>query len=80
MKKIIIEWLKQSIYESFDMIMFEKQIVTFGQVTFGLSHSANSYARIFRQLKESGDLAVYDLKLTELPTTGNFKRYYVEPI
>ena len=75
MEEIIINWIKSRIRsnDSFYSYEFEEAIPVYGRLTSSKLHTASSYSRAFRKLRESEALSRHGIKLTEIQHNRNGK-------
>jgi len=73
-EKIIIKWLSSRVNSSdpwFYTYNFESEVPTYGRLAHQKVHTASTYSRAFRKLRESNTLERYGLKLEEIKHNDN---------
>lgn len=75
-EKIIIKWLSSRANSSdpwFYSYNFESEVPMYGRLAWQKVHTASTYSRAFRKLRESNTLHRYGLKLDEIKHKDNDK-------
>jgi hypothetical protein len=73
-EKIIIKWLSSRVNSSdpwFYSYNFESEVPMYGRLAHQKIHTASTYSRAFRKLRESNTLSRYGLKLEEIKHKDN---------
>jgi hypothetical protein len=75
-ESILVKWListantSEPWFYSFDL---EQRLPTYGRLAWQKVHTASTYSRSFRKLRESDTLKVYGIKLEEIKHKDNDK-------
>jgi hypothetical protein len=84
MEQIVINWIKSRIRSTnnFYSYEFEETIPVYGRLTSGKTHTASSYSRAFRKLRQSNSLRNHGIQLTEIEhnTNGKVKGWRIETL
>ena len=75
-QKIIIKWLDNRAKSSspwFFSYNFEEELPAYGRLAHQKTHTASTYSRAFRKIRENNSLWKYGYKLTEITEHKNKK-------
>jgi|TARA_B100000073_G_scaffold49785_1_gene36678 hypothetical protein len=74
-ENIVINWIKSRARSNpnFYSYEFEESIPAYGRLTEQKVHTASSYSRSFRKIRESNTLDKHGIKLTEIQHENNSK-------
>tara|TARA_R100000664_G_C2757984_1_gene146588 strand:+ start:989 stop:1249 length:261 start_codon:yes stop_codon:yes gene_type:complete len=84
MEEIVVNWIKSRVRSNanFYSYEFEEAIPVYGRLTTGKVHTASSYSRTFRKIRESNVLDKHGISLTEIQhnTNGKVKGWKIETL